>query len=133
MDLYSAAGAALSSPHNAMPRYAILEHDYPTRHWDLLLESGAVLLTWRLSAPPGCGAVDAAKAADHRPIYLDYEGPIGGGRGRVTRWDGGAFKWERDEPDRIRVRLAGARLRGVLRLECTDGAWRGEFTSDAGR
>jgi len=115
-----------------MPRYAILEHDHPTRHWDLLLESGDVLLTWRLSAPPGCDAVDAEKAPDHRPLYLDYEGAIGGGRGRVTRWDGGTFEWERKESERVWVRVAGARLRGVLRLECVDGAWRGHFTTDAG-
>ena len=116
-----------------MPRYAILEHDHPTRHLDLLLESDGVLLTWRLSAPLGCGAVDAEKAADHRLLYLDYEGAIGGGRGRVTRWDGGTYEWEMREPERIRVRLAGARLHGVLRLEGSDGAWQGDFTADAGR
>ena len=114
-----------------MPRYAILEHDHPTRHWDFFLESGEVLLAWRLSAPPSPGAsVEAEKSFDHRPLYLDYEGEVGGGRGRVTRWDGGSFEWQSREPGRVTVLLAGARLRGLFRLECADGAaWRADFTA----
>ena len=26
-----------------MPRYVVLEHDFPTLHWDLMLEFGSVL------------------------------------------------------------------------------------------
>ena len=113
-----------------MPRFAVLEHDHPTLHWDLLLEHGDVLLTWRLSTPPTPGAaVDAEKAFDHRLVYLDYEGPVSGGRGSVTRWDGGTFDWDVHEADRVTVRLAGGRLRGVLRLDRRDdGSWVGSFT-----
>jgi hypothetical protein len=113
-----------------MPRFAVLEHDHPTPHWDLLLEHGDVLLTWRLSAPPTPGAaVDAEKAFDHRLVYLDYEGPVSGGRGSVTRWDGGTFDWDVHEADRVTVRLAGGRLRGVLRLDRRDDeSWVGSFT-----
>jgi DNA polymerase Ligase (LigD) len=116
-----------------MPRFAILEHDYPILHWDFLLESGDVLLTWRLSAPPESGViVEALKVFDHRRLYLDYKGPLSGGRGRVTRWDGGTFDWEAREPARMAVRLYGARLRGVFRLELLDSEmWRGEFRADA--
>jgi DNA polymerase Ligase (LigD) len=116
-----------------MPRFAILVHDYPILHWDFLLEQGDVLLTWRLSAPPESGAVvDARKAFDHRPLYLNYEGAVSGGRGRVTRWDGGMFDWEVREPAQIAVRLSGARLQGVFRLNLLDGEiWRGEFRADA--
>jgi hypothetical protein len=115
-----------------MPRFAILEHDYPTLHWDFLLERDAVLLTWRLSAPPEPGvAVDAQKAFDHRLFYLDYEGPVSGDRGKVTRWDGGTFEWEVREPDRIVVRLYGGRLRGAFHLEHLVGeTWRGEYRAD---
>src|SRR5207248_11451375 len=61
-----------------MPRFAILEHDHPHRHWDLLLEAGPVLRSWRLSAPPGAADDLAAEPTpDHRPLYLDYEGPVG--------------------------------------------------------
>jgi DNA polymerase Ligase (LigD) len=115
-----------------MPRFAILEHDYPALHWDFLLEEGDVLLTWRLSAPPDSGAVmDALQMPDHRRLYLDYEGAVSGDRGSVTGWDGGTFEWEVREVDRIAVRLCGIRLRGAFLLERLAGEeWRGEFRAD---
>jgi hypothetical protein len=115
-----------------MPRFAILEHDYPTLHWDFLLEESETLLTWRLSAPPDSGAVmEALQTFNHRRLYLDYEGPVSGDRGNVVRWDGGIFEREVCEADRIVVRLCGARLQGVLRLECREGnEWRAKFQAD---
>ncbi len=113
----------------SMPRFAILEHDYPTRHWDFLLEEGDVLLTWRLSAAPAAGVVtEALQMFDHRRLYLDYEGPVSGDRGCVARRDGGTFEWEEREEDRKVVRLSGLLLRGVFRLARLEGEkWRGEF------
>src|SRR4051794_4884883 len=59
-------------PDDAMPRFVILEHDWPSPHWDFLLEFGPVLRAWRLSADPAPGrAVPAEPNADHRPFYLD--------------------------------------------------------------
>jgi hypothetical protein len=114
-----------------MPRFVVLEHDHPERHWDLMLEAGAVLRTWRLAAPPAAGeSVHATPSFDHRLLYLDYEGPISGGRGRVSRWDHGTFLWETDEADRLVVRLSGGRLRGVLHLERGDAGWQGRFCPD---
>jgi DNA polymerase Ligase (LigD) len=104
-----------------MPRYVILEHDYPSLHWDFMLESGDILRTWRLTAPPQPGSVVPTSAAfDHRPMYLDYEGPVGGSRGRVVRWDHGTFSWQKTEADCIVVDLNGLRLRGALVLERVD-------------
>src|SRR5947208_419106 len=77
---------------SAMPRYVILEHDYPTLHWDFLLEAGAVLRAWRLAAPPQPDrAVPAEPSFDHRLVYLEYEGPVSGDRGCVRRWDSGTY------------------------------------------
>jgi hypothetical protein len=117
-----------------MPRFVVLEHDHPALHWDFMLEAGDVLLTWRLAAPPGPDVpLEATRTFDHRPLYLDYEGPVRGGRGRVVRWDGGTFAWEEREEGRVAVRLDGARLRGSLRLECLwPPVWRGSFVSGAG-
>jgi hypothetical protein len=107
-----------------MPRYVILEHDYPTRHWDFMLESGQVLKTWRLAAPPRPGAAVAAEASfDHRPAYLDYEGPVSGGRGTVSRWDAGTFSWE-EAGETVVVRLDGTRLRGRAVIEADGGTGR---------
>ena len=98
-----------------MPRFVILEHDWPARHWDLLLEAGPVLRAWRLLAEPGPGvAVPAEANADHRLLYLDYEGPVPVGRGRVSRWDAGTFEWLADEPEGVVVDLRGAKLAGAF-------------------
>src|SRR6476619_1195636 len=89
-----------------MPRFVILEHDWPTRHWDFLLEAGPELKAWRLLAEPRYETdIPAEPNADHRLLYLDYEGPVSGGRGTVTRWDAGTFEWHSTEF--LRVRLAG--------------------------
>jgi hypothetical protein len=108
-----------------MPRYVILEHDHPTLHYDLMLEAGDVLRTWRLSAPPtDSQRVEAEPSFDHRLHYLDYEGPVSGGRGQVRRWDAGQFEWELDEPGRVVILLRSKQLCGRAILERTEsGSW----------
>lgn len=115
-----------------MPRFVILEHDHPQLHWDLMLEDGAVLRTWRLPAPLRPGeAFTALRSFDHRLLYLDYEGPISGGRGQVIRRERGDFVWQVQDADHIEVYLSGERARGVLRLEQEEGeTWRGEFLAE---
>ncbi|HLN33287.1 MAG TPA: DNA polymerase ligase N-terminal domain-containing protein [Gemmataceae bacterium] len=113
-----------------MPRYAILEHDYPVVHWDFLLEADQVLQTWRLAAPPAVGQViSAVSLPAHRRLYLDYEGPVSGNRGQVVRWDAGVFTWLSREQDRLAVQLDGHRLHGMAALErVQDDAWSFLFT-----
>lgn len=108
-----------------MPRFVILEHDHPQLHWDLMLEAGPVLRTWRLTAPPVHGeAIAAAAVFDHRLLYLDYEGPIAGGRGRVVRWDRGTFLAQIQTESLIIAQLQGERLIGIMRLEHVEkNAW----------
>ncbi len=112
-----------------MPRYVILEHDHPVLHWDLMLEAGAVLRTWRLAAPPGAGVeVSAEPSFDHRLAYLEYEGAVSGDRGQVKAWDRGTFAWLRREENGVAVRLEGDRLCGVLVVEAAAGpGWRARF------
>jgi DNA polymerase ligase (LigD)-like protein len=103
-----------------MPRFVILEHDWPSRHWDLFLESGQVLRAWRLLAEPAMGTIVPSEPnAVHRLLYLDYEGPVTGGRGRVLRWDAGIFEWIADLPERLEIELSGQRLRGRAVIEAT--------------
>jgi hypothetical protein len=110
-----------------MPRFVILEHDHPTLHWDLMLQAGETLRTWRLArAPVHPGeAIQATAIGDHRPVYLDYEGPVSGGRGKVFRWDHGTYTEE--EPGIVRsekrvvIRVEGQRLRGLAILERDSG------------
>jgi hypothetical protein len=111
-----------------VPRFAILAHDWPTPHWDLLLEVGPVLRAWRLLAEPTVGTtVPAQPNYDHRLLYLDYEGPLSGDRGRVTRWDAGTYDGELHDEWTVIVR--GMRLTGRATMRRTASGW--EFTTTA--
>jgi hypothetical protein len=116
-----------------MPRFVILEHDHPVLHWDLMLEAGEVLRTWRLAEPPvPRKSVAAEPTWDHRRVYLEYEGPISGDRGQVQRWEDGTFAWVCEEKNRLVVRLEGRRLQGLLHLfQVQDGTWKARFVSEA--
>lgn len=110
------------------PRFAILEHDHPVLHWDLLLEDGPACRTWRLSSPPHEGATLAAEALpDHRLMYLDYEGPVGGDRGTVTRWDSGRFVWLTSTEAAVSVLINGERCIGRLDLTRHAESWQASF------
>jgi hypothetical protein len=110
-----------------MPRFALLEHDHPFLHWDLLLECGQACRTWRLSAPPGeSDDLRAEALPDHRLMYLDYEGPVSGDRGTVQRWDAGTFVWLTATEHEVAVLIAGTRWSGRLSLHRTADGWRVE-------
>ena len=115
-----------------MPRFAILAHDHPAPHWDLFLEAGPVLRSWRLAAPLISGvAVAAEPTPEHRLAYLDYEGPVSGGRGTVTRVDTGTFSYQLDEqPERVVIQLTGKRFVGSLIIERAAGGWACVFRPD---
>ena len=107
-----------------MPRFSILAHDHPVPHWDLFLEAGPVLRSWRLASPLVPGVVVAAEPmADHRLAYLDYEGPVSGGRGTVSRIDAGLFDYQHNEPGRVAIQMTGERFVGRLVVERAAGGW----------
>lgn len=99
--------------------FVLLEHTTPQgKHWDLLIEQPGRerLRSWRLAANPvdASGEILAERMADHRPIYLEFEGDIGGGRGVVRRVDRGPAEWLSDEPRRVRLSLRGEQLVGTF-------------------
>ena len=116
-------------------RFALLAHDFPTPgfpnpHFDLLIEDPRLIpsqgeeerrcRTWRLYADPRAGgAVKAEPIAPHRAFYLDYEGPVSGDRGSVTRLDGGTVVWDAHAP--ATVCFEGETLVG--RWRATRGRW----------
>ena len=95
----------------------------PTRlraptHWDFMLDAGSASRTWALADEPRAEqAIVAEQLADHRREYLDYEGPISGGRGSVTRWDEGEYTIlaERGNEE-LTVALAGRRCIGLVTM-----------------
>ena len=102
-----------------MPRFVVLEHASPRgRHWDFMLQTGGVLRTWALSRPPDSpGPIPAQALADHRPEYLDYQGPLSGSRGAVARWDQGTYQLESQEAGQMVVLLQGEKLMGRAVLQ----------------
>lgn len=113
-------------------RFALLAHDHPFPHYDLMLERAGVLWTWRLRALPAATFV-AERSGDHRLLYLDYEGPVSGDRGSVTRCDGGSLTWLEAEGERIEVEVHGALYRGRLTgTRQPDGSWAFAFTPATG-
>lgn len=111
-----------------MPRFVILRHEMSTSpragvHWDFMLERDGKLRTWALVAEPVMGVEIAADAlADHRIDYLQYEGPIGGDRGEVRRWDEGQSEVRYETPIELAVELKGTKLAGTAYLKRADAA-----------
>lgn len=115
-----------------MPRFVILLHecspgDEGGNHWDLMLEppsrsGGTVkLATWALFSEPQPGApISAQRLPDHRELYLDYEGPISGNRGRVARVIWGQVEW---------IQFGGAFQVAYLRHQ--RGVWKVEIAEHA--
>ena len=104
-----------------MPRFVVLKHDHPFLHWDLMLETGDVLRTWRLLEEPNRKKRIAADLLpNHRLKYLDYEGPVSGNRGSVSRWDAGEFEVLEANAARLDVRFCGQKLSGNVVLEADD-------------
>jgi hypothetical protein len=78
-------------------RFAVLAHhcgplDRPD-HYDVLFEQpGRGLMTWQIRRPFfRSGWQPAKRLADHRPVYLDYQGLIVG-RGWIERIAEGRFQ-----------------------------------------
>ncbi|HYE01720.1 MAG TPA: hypothetical protein VD963_00655 [Phycisphaerales bacterium] len=80
------------SPAARSGRTVVLRHQLPdgSGHYDWMFEvpGRAGLVTFRINEVPeprGPGVLRATPLGDHRAVYLDYEGPVTGGRGSVSR------------------------------------------------
>ncbi len=121
-------------PASPAPRFAVLRHDSPRGlHWDFLLEAGPVLKTWALPQPPAPGVETVChELPDHRLAYLDYEGPVSGDRGSVTRWDRGTYQIVYQDQQELVAELSGQELSGRVKLSRTaeqPGSWRFLYTA----
>ena len=82
-----------------------------------MLESGQGLRTWAIDRPIEVGVELPARAlADHRRIYLDYQGEVSGGRGRVRCVDRGDYRSLVWSADYVRVVVSGSQLVGEVEL-----------------
>ncbi len=86
-------------------------------HYDLMIEEGGALVTVQLATPPD-GSAEGTRSFDHRLVYLEYEGELTRGRGRVAIWDRGELDDVTGGPRdaTYRAALRGERLRGAFEL-----------------
>jgi hypothetical protein len=96
-------------------------------HWDLMLEAGEALETYRLILPPEKLIKEtspAVKIFEHPLRFLTYEGPVNQGQGNVKIADCGTYYAVGRESDRTELELAGQILKGRFILNRTaDDEW----------
>jgi len=88
-------------------------------HWDLMLESGGILETYRVSLPPeewGKKAIEAVKIFDHPLKFLSYEGPVNNGKGRVDIADCGTYVVLTKGKKQRQLEFTGRILKGKFQL-----------------
>jgi len=112
-------------------RYAVLHHtQVKNAHYDLLVEltPGGNLACWNADCwPPEKHPRPITRIADHRRIYLEYQGPISGDRGMVRRIAGGSCRVHRCGPKLLVIEL-NDNLRIQLE-EIAEGDWRMSLAS----
>jgi len=105
-------------------------------HYDLMIEEGASLATWRV----GTGAMGrllsgeaagATKIADHRREYLSYEGPISCDRGMVRIMDTGECEAVHIAAAEREYRFHGNTLKGTLTVSLKHGdRWEIKYSNE---
>ncbi|MGD9688307.1 MAG: hypothetical protein AB7K52_04950 [Phycisphaerales bacterium] len=105
-----------------MPRMVLLLHELAdgSAHFDWMIERARsaagqkssvrpderILATWRVFVridDSACREFDAEALDDHRRAYLDFEGELDAGRGRVTRVALGEAEITSDSPRRVDI------------------------------
>jgi len=105
-------------------RFVILRHHFPEDgngeffdHFDLMLQQDSKLATWQLEAIPAPGqTVPANRLPDHREAYLDYEGPVSGGRGFVEQIMTGTFEVRQKGDDCLEVLMTSCEESMYLKI-----------------
>lgn len=133
-----------------MPSFVLLRHVASPSlgrqsHWDFMLERDGQLLTWSLvelpaawsrveanptdlaikttggaTVPARPNTIAARRLADHRLKYLDFEGPLSGDRGTVSRVDAGQYLIVEQCDRGLTVLIRGDKIAGHVQL-CAAG------------
>lgn len=89
----------------------LLRHELPdgTWHFDWMIEAaaGRGLVTFRVGVrvdDPGTTQFDGERIGEHRREYLNFEGPLSGGRGVVARFAMGNVESVKARDGQIEVR-----------------------------
>ena len=97
-------------------RFVIQKHSKAGEvHWDLMLEAGRILETYRLDLPPEKlvqKTATAVKIFDHPLKFLTYEGSISNGKGSVEIAEAGTYQLLSGSKNRRELQLDGKFLKG---------------------
>lgn len=88
-------------------------------HWDLMLESGDILETYRVNKPPEewrKDPIEAVKIFDHPLKFLTYEGGVNEGRGSVAIADSGTYGVLSKNEKCLTLDFAGEVLKGAFEI-----------------
>jgi len=110
-------------------RFVIQEHtESKGIHWDLMLELGGTLQTYRLEKAPEKvlrEPVNAVKILDHSLRFLTYEGRLNKGRCSVHIIEAGTYKIIHQKRNQIELNLSGKILKEKFTLtHVKDDNWR---------
>jgi hypothetical protein len=100
-------------------------HETTENHYDLMIEQGQELLSWRINDIEHLGdnrGVPCVRITNHRKEYLSYEGPVSGNRGTVRLYDSGLYTVLRWELNIIMLEMKGERISGILTITDPDSA-----------
>jgi hypothetical protein len=95
-------------------------------HWDLMIESGNILKTWRLENPPEKLATEKTKATpifDHDKKFLTYQGPVNNGKGKVEIVDEGTCIIETVNEMELKINFYGKILKNNFRCFKRENNW----------
>lgn len=107
-------------------RFVIQRHEREQEqpHWDLMLETGEVLETYRVGIPPdewGNKAIEATRIFDHSLKFLSYEGIVNNGKGKVKIADAGTYEVIDKTENKKLIRFDGKVLKGEFELWQREG------------
>ena len=108
-----------------MPAFVIQKHEKQGEpvHWDLMLERGEVLKTFRLDRPPEQLVTEHAIAApifDHDKRFLTFEGTVNRGLGTVQIVERGRYQTLSQTDTAWSFTLEGSVLQGRFTLKVDD-------------
>jgi hypothetical protein len=105
-----------------MKKFVIQRHERQNEltHWDLMLEAGNILETYRIGVEPeqwGSEPIEAVRIFDHPMKFLTYEGPVNKGTGSVNIVDLGTYRIIKRVEGRLKLELTGKVLKGEFLLD----------------
>ena len=108
-------------------RFVIHKHTQEGQtHWDLMIEDGDKLKTWRLENPPeklATGKTKATPIFDHDKKFLTYQGPVNNGTGNVEIVDEGICTMKSSKEKQILIIFEGQIVKNNFVLEKNINNW----------